>query len=157
ANVPLSRLIRRVEPRWIMLGGSVVSGLCLLLLGRVDAVWQLYVIFTILGCGFSASSYLPGTAVIVAIFNQGRARALAVALTGGSAGGVVLTPLLSRILDACGLAATAPWLGLAYLLLAGGPVAAIVRGHLATAPTRSGEKAAAGTAPGVSYAQAVRS
>jgi MFS family permease len=160
ANMPLSRLIRRVEPRWIMLGGSVVSGLCLLLLGRVDAVWQLYVIFTILGCGFSASSYLPGTAVIVAMFDQGRARALAVALTGGSAGGVVLTPLLSRILGAYGLAATAPWLGLAYLLLAGGPVVAIVRGHLATAPAGGGEKAArtaAGAAPGVSYAQAVRS
>ena len=110
-NVPLGRLVRRVQPRWIMLGGSVVSGLSLLMLGRVDAVWQLYLVFTVFGCGFSASSYLPGTAVIVALFDQGRARALAVALTGGSVGGVVVAPLLTRILDARGLTGTAAWLG----------------------------------------------
>jgi MFS family permease len=172
-NVPLGRLVRRVQPRWIMLGGSVVSGLSLLMLGRVDAVWQLYLVFTVFGCGFSASSYLPGTAVIVALFDQGRARALAVALTGGSVGGVVVAPLLTRILDARGLTGTAAWLGLAYVILAGLPVVLFVRGRLA-APPASRDEAAAGAgagagaaagpgagaadvAPGVSYAQAVRS
>jgi MFS family permease len=161
-NVPLGRLVRRVEPRWIMLGGSAVSGLALLLLGRVDAVWQLYLVFTIFGCGFSASSYLPGTAVIVALFEQERARALAVALTGGSVGGVVVAPLLARILDARGLTATAPWLGLAYLVLAGAPVVVFIRGRLAAPPAAGGEAAADGAAAtpadrGVSYAEAVRS
>ena len=155
-NVPLGRLVRRVEPRWIMLGGSAVSGLSLLLLGRVDAVWQLYLVFTIFGCGFSASSYLPGTAVIVALFERDRARALAVGLTGGSAGGVVVAPLLARILDAHGLSGTAPWLGLAYLILAGTPVVAVIRGRLATPSATEGE-AATGVFRGVSYAEAVRS
>jgi MFS family permease len=156
-NVPLGRLVRRVEPRWIMLGGSVVSGLSLVLLGRVDAVWELYLVFTIFGCGFSASSYLPGTAVIVALFEQDRARALAVALTGGSVGGVVVAPLLSRILNAHGLAATTPWLGLAYLVLAGAPVVAVIRGQLAAPPAAGTGEAATGAAVGVSYAVAVRS
>jgi MFS family permease len=164
-NVPLGRLVRRVQPRWIMLGGSVICGLSLLLLGRVDAVWQLYVVFTVFGSGFSASSYLPGTAVIVALFDQDRARALAVALTGGSVGGVVVAPLLTRILDARGLTGTAPWLGLAFLILGGGPVVLFIRGRLAapsaTAPPARQDEAAAGTAgaaaSGVSYADAVRS
>jgi MFS family permease len=160
-NVPLGRMVRRVQPRWIMLGGSVVSGLSLLLLGRVDAVWQLYLVFSIFGCGFSASSYLPGTAVIVALFDQDRARALAVALTGGSVGGVVVAPVLTKILDSHGLAATAPWLGLAFLVLAGLPVVVVIRGRLA-APVASQDEATPGTpgtqgTPGVSYAEAVRS
>ena len=155
-NVPLGRLVRRVQPRWIMLGGSVVSGLSLLLLGRVDAVWQLYLVFTVFGCGFSAASYLPGTAVIVALFGQGdRARALALALTGGSVGGVVVAPLLTKILDSRGLTGTAPWLGLAFLVLAGLPVVLFIRGRLAAPPAVADEAAPA--APGVSYAVAVRS
>jgi MFS family permease len=163
-NVPLGRLIRRVEPRWVMLGGSVLAGLSLFLLGRVDAVWQLYLDFTIFGCGFSASSYLPGTAVIVGLFDRDRARALALALTGGSVGGVVVAPLLTRIVDARGLTGTAPWLGLAYLLLGGLPVVVAIRGHLAAPPaassasaSASADEAAAGAAAGVSYAVAVRS
>jgi len=175
-NVPLGRLIRRVEPRWVMLGGSVLSGLSLFMLGRVDAVWQLYLDFTVFGCGFSASSYLPGTAVIVGLFDQDRARALALALTGGSVGGVVVAPLLARVVAARGLSATAPWLGLAYLILAGLPVVLVIRGHLAGAPPSAEEPAdaesadtepedagpavtgaaATGTAPGVSYDLAIR-
>ena len=165
-NVPLGRLIRRVQPRWVMLGGSVLAGLSLFLLGRVDGVWQLYLDFTVFGCGFSASSYLPGTAVIVGLFDEDRARALALALTGGSVGGVVVAPLLARAVGARGLTGTAPWLGLAYLILGGLPVVLVIRGHLARAPSPGGEPAAAGageepvaagTAPGVSYAAAVRS
>jgi len=156
-NVPLGRLIRRVEPRWVMLGGSVLSGLSLFLLGRVDAVWQLYLDFTVFGCGFSASSYLPGTAVIVGLFDQDRARALALALTGGSVGGVVVAPLLTRVVAARGLTGTAPWLGLAYLILGGLPVVLVIRGHLARAPAPGAESVAAGAAPGVSYAVAIRS
>ncbi len=159
-NVPLGRLIRRVEPRWVMLGGSVVSGVSLLLLGRVGAVWQLYAVFTVFGCGFSASSYLPGTAVIVALFDKDRARALAVSLTGGSVGGVVVAPLLTRILDVWGLAETAPWLGLAYLILAGTPVVVFVRGRLPAPPAdgeRDGELERSAVMGGVSYARAVRS
>jgi MFS family permease len=163
-NVPLGRMVRRVQPRWIMLGGSVVSGLSLLLLGRVDAVWQLYLVFTIFGCGFSASSYLPGTAVIVALFDKDRARALALALTGGSVGGVVVAPVLTKILDSHGLTATAPWLGLAFLVLAGLPVVVVIRGRLA-APAAGRDEATPETqgspgtpaSPGVSYAEAVRS
>jgi MFS family permease len=157
-NVPLGRLIRRIQPRWVMLGGSVLAGLSLFLLGRVDAVWELYLNFTIFGCGFSASSYLPGTAVIVGLFDRDRARALALALTGGSVGGVVVAPLLARIVDARGLTATAPWLGLAYLILGGLPVLVFVRGHLAAAPAAGAvARAPAGGAAGVSYAVAVRS
>jgi MFS family permease len=165
-NVPLGRLIRRVQPRWVMLGGSVLAGLSLFLLGRVDAVWELYLDFTIFGCGFSASSYLPGTAVIVGLFDRDRARALALALTGGSVGGVVVAPLLTRIVGARGLTGTAPWLGLAYLVLGGLPVLVFIRGHLAAAPVASAapagaapadDEAVAGGAAGVSYAVAVRS
>jgi MFS family permease len=156
-NVPLGRLIRLVEPRWVMLGGSVASAVSLLLLGRLDAVWELYLVFTLFGCGFSASSYLPGTAVIVQLFDRNRARALAIALTGGSVGGVVVAPVLNRILDAYGLAASTPWLGLAYLVLTGVPVVLFVRGPLAApAAPAPADGEPAPPAAGVSYARAVR-
>ena len=156
ANVPLGRLIRRFQPRWVMLAGAAVCGLSLALLGQVSAVWQLYLVFMIFGCGFSASSYLPGTAVIVQIFDRDRPKALAIALTGGSVGGVVVAPVLSRILDAFGLPAAAPWLGLSYLVLAGLPVVLFVRGGL-TGPASAGDQGPVAAAPGISYPQAVRS
>jgi MFS family permease len=160
ANVPLGWLVNRREPRWVMLGGSAVCGLSLLALGRVDAVWQLYLVFAVFGCGFSAASFLPGTAVIVALFEEDRAKALAVALTGASVGGVVVAPLLARILEASGLTTAAPWLGLAYLVLCGVPVVAVVRGQL-TRPRVSGGgepgAAASRAVRGISYAQAVAS
>ena len=161
-NIPLGRLIRRVQPRWVMLGGSVLAGVSLLLLGRVGAVWELYLDFTIFGCGFSASSYLPGTAVIVGLFGgRERGRALALALTGGSVGGVVVAPLLTRVVDVRGLSGTAPWLGVAYVVLGGLPVLFFIRGHLAAAPVAAGSggggSGAGAPAGGVSYAVAVRS
>jgi MFS family permease len=140
-----------------MLAGVAVCGLSLALLGQVSAVWQLYLVFMIFGCGFSASSYLPGTAVIVAIFDRDRPKALAIALTGGSVGGVVVAPVLIRILDAFGLPAAAPWLGLSYLVLAGLPVVLLVRGRLTAGPAGSGDQGPVAAAPGISYAQAVRS
>ena len=154
-NIPLGRLIRRVQPRWVMLGGSVLAGVSLLLLGRVGSVWELYLDFTLFGCGFSASSYLPGTTVIVGLFDRDRARALALALTGGSVGGVVVAPLLTRVVDVHGLSGTAPWLGVAYVVLGGLPVLVFIRGHLAAAPVSV--SAAGSAAGGVSYAVAVRS
>jgi MFS family permease len=155
-NVPLGRLLQRVQPRWIMLAGSVAAGCSLVFLGHVDTVWQLYLAFTVFGCGFSASSYLPGTAVIVQLFERDRVKALAVALTGGSVGGVVIAPVLNRILDVYGLVGAAPWLGLSYLALTGIPVVLAIRGQLsAHAAVR------VGTAPvpvsGMRYPQAVRS
>jgi Major Facilitator Superfamily len=69
----------------------------------------------------------------------------------------VLAPVMARILDAYGLTAAAPWLGVAYLVLVGAPMVAIVRGRLAAPAARGSQAAAGATADGVSYGQAVRS
>jgi hypothetical protein len=91
------------------------------------------------------------------LFDHDRARALALALTGGSVGGVVVAPLLTRVVDARGLTGTAPWLGLAYLILGGLPVLVFIRGHLAAPPGASVAGSPGGAPAGVSYAVAVRS
>ena len=103
----------------------------------------------------------------MALFDKDRARALALALTGGSVGGVVVAPVLTKILDSHGLTETAPWLGLAFVVLAGLPVVVVIRGRLAAPAARQDEATpgAQGTPetqgtpgiPGVSYAEAVRS
>ena len=104
------------DPRPMIAAGALVSGLSLALLGRVEQVWQVYVVYALFGAGFAASSLVPGTTLVTRWFTRRRSVALSVASTGLSAGGVLLTPVVATAIDRHGLEAVAPWLGLALVI-----------------------------------------
>jgi len=116
AGLPVAAWMSRHDPRPLVAAGAVACGLSLVLLGRVTAVWQVYVAYTLFGAGFAASSLVPGTTLVTRWFARRRSVALSVASTGLSAGGVLVTPVVAGVIDRSSLAEVAPLLGLALVL-----------------------------------------
>jgi MFS family permease len=116
AGLPVASVIARRDPRPLIAGGAVACGAALLLLGRADQVWQVYVAHAVFGAGFAASSLVPGTTLVTRWFARRRSVALSVASTGLSAGGVLLTPVIASLVRDHGLAAVTPWLALLFVV-----------------------------------------
>lgn len=117
--------MNRHDPRPMIAVGALASGVSLALLGRVEEVWQVYLVYALFGAGFAASSLVPGTTLVTRWFSRRRSIALSVASTGLSAGGVLITPFVATLIDRHGLPAVSPWLGL-FLVLGVVPATALL-------------------------------
>lgn len=112
----VARIVQDYDVRLCITGGAVIASLSLSALALVTTIWQLILVYTFLGIGFAASALIPATTLVTRWFQQKRARALSIASTGLSLGGVVLTPLCVLIVDRVGFSMAAPIIGLLYLL-----------------------------------------
>jgi MFS family permease len=116
AGLGIARLLERWDPRLVVTAGALVAAAGLLLLGRVETMVGLYLAYLVFGVGFAGNSLLPGTTLITRWFSRRRGVALALATTGLSTGGVLITPLSARLVASRGIAGAAPLLAAAYLL-----------------------------------------
>jgi MFS family permease len=133
--------------------GTIVCGAALALSGSATSLWQIYGLFTVFGIGNTGVSIVVATTLITQWFpGPSRAIALSISSTGLSLGGVLLTPLSAYWLNAMGLAATLPWLGLIFVVLIV-PIALLV---VRTAGTSSGASAEAAKTVGWEYPDAIR-
>lgn len=107
-----ARLIERFDVRYVIAVGAILAGGSLGLIGQVTTQWQLYVTYALFAVGYGLCGLVPTTTVVTRWFHAKRSVALSVASTGLSVGGIVITPFAKRFIDANGLAATTPWLGL---------------------------------------------
>lgn len=115
-GVVVARLIDRFDVRHVVVAGGVVGGAALAALGRVDRLWQLFVVYGVFAAGFAAAGLVPVTTVVTRWFHRRRSVALSVASTGLSAGGILLTPAAKWWLDRQGLADGTPLLGLVFVI-----------------------------------------
>lgn len=111
----VGRLITERDVRLVVLAGLVATAVSVLLLGRVEELWQLYLVDALMGVGFSAAGLVPATTVITRWFETRRSVALAIASTGLSVGGLTFTQLIGWWVRSDGLAAATPWLVLVFL------------------------------------------
>lgn len=111
----IGRLITERDVRIVVTGGLFLSVGSVLLLGRVETLWQLYLVDAVLGVGFSAAGLVPATTVVTRWFETRRSVALAIASTGLSVGGLTFTQLISWGVRRDGLADATPWLALVFL------------------------------------------
>ena len=116
AGLGVARLLERWDPRVVVAGGALVSAAGLLLFGQVQSMAGLYLAYLVFGVGFACNSLLPGTTLVTRWFSRRRGVALALATTGLSTGGVLITPLSARLVASEGIAGAAPWLAAAYLI-----------------------------------------
>lgn len=116
SGILVARGIQRFDVRLCFTFGAVISCLALAALAWVETVWQLYAVYLIFGMGFAASNLIPATTLVTRWFRRKRAMALAVASTGLSLGGVVITPLCALLVESRGLQQAAPLMGLLYLV-----------------------------------------
>lgn len=106
----VGKLITDRDVRLVVLGGLVTSWVAVVLLGRVEELWQLYAVNVLLGVGFSAAGLVPATTVVTRWFETRRSVALAIASTGLSVGGLTFTQLVAWWIRRDGIELATPWL-----------------------------------------------
>ena len=101
----VARLMSQVGIRWLLLGGTLASAVCLALLGSVTQVWQMWAVFLIFGLASAGFSMIPTSAMVLGEFaEESVARPMAVMATGFSVGGAVLAPIITAVVLDFGLA-----------------------------------------------------
>lgn len=112
----IAKFIATHDVRIMILGGAVLGTVALYLLGFVEHRWQLFAVYVLYALGWSASGLGPATTVVTRWFHTKRASALAIASTGLSMGGIVVTPFVKWIIDDRGIRGGSPWLALMWLV-----------------------------------------
>tara|TARA_B110000305_G_scaffold242198_1_gene321070 strand:+ start:1871 stop:3094 length:1224 start_codon:yes stop_codon:yes gene_type:complete len=116
AGLGIAPLLDRYDVRWIVVTGAVLAAIGLHWIGQIEALWELYAVYALFGLGFSASGLLPSTTLISRWFVVHRARALSIASTGLSVGGMLITPFSAYWVSTFGLPQAASFQAILYLL-----------------------------------------
>lgn len=116
AGLLAGQLVDRFDPRYAIIGGSVIASLALLSIGVVKEAWQLYAFYIVFGFSYGLCGLVPTTTLISRWFERRRALAMSIGSTGLSLGGVVFTPIAVLLIHNFGLAGAAPWIALAFFL-----------------------------------------
>ena len=98
--------IDRHGPRAIIPGGAVLLALSVAAVGQAAAPWQLLGAFVGIGLGYATMSVTGLSATIAPWFERHQGRAVAMALTGASAGARGVVPLLTLSIARYGFAVT---------------------------------------------------
>ena len=127
AGLYVAAMLNRYQVRTVMIAGALISGAALSAVGLASEVWHLYALFALFGIGNAGISVVICTTIITQWFSgPQRSMALAIASTGLSLGGVVLTPISAHLMGTLGVSDTMPVLGLllvAFIL----PLALLMR------------------------------
>ncbi len=110
--------IDRSGPMRFMAIGIFISGVAAGLIGVVDSLWQLYLVYVVMAVAFGMSSAVATNAIMTRWFIRRRAKAMSVSSTGVSLGGVILSPLISKMIDVGGIQLAAPVMGLLVIVVA---------------------------------------
>tara|TARA_Y100001934_G_scaffold282740_1_gene398027 strand:- start:906 stop:2150 length:1245 start_codon:yes stop_codon:yes gene_type:complete len=133
-NVVASLLMGGVMDRWgtrpaIAYGALAMGGGCVGI-GAIDAgaltmQWQLFAVFIVMGSGYPGLAAMAISASLVPWFKKRLGLALGIGLTGASAGGAVLPPLLAYLTESYGFGISIASVGL-ILILCIFPIAGIL-------------------------------
>jgi len=111
-------LLDRYGGRPVLAVGAVVAGLALLLMARVQEVWQYWLLFGAVGAlGMGELGRLSTPVVIAKWFVRMRGRALAIATSGNMVGGMIMAPVMGSVIAWVGWRDTWALLAGAILLL----------------------------------------
>ena len=114
SGVWIAKFIAKHDVRIMVLGGATLATIALFSMRFVEQRWQLFAVYIFYSLGWSASGMGPVTTVVTRWFHVRRASALAIASTGLSMGGIVVTPFVKWILDSQGIRNGSPWLALIW-------------------------------------------
>jgi len=100
----VGRLFDRWGARLVVTVGTVAIACGVVLLGVVSRPWQVYAAFVVMSLGWASMSGAAVNIIVAPWFDRRRGVAVSWAMNGGSAGGVVIPPLLLFAISRCGLA-----------------------------------------------------
>ena len=109
-------LLERYDVRIIVTVSAVLVAVSLWLVGKVTTEVGLLCVYSLYGIGFCGSGLLPATTLVARWFEANRARALSIASTGLSVGGITLTPISAWLVESYRLELASEWMGFMFLL-----------------------------------------
>ncbi len=128
----VGRLVDRVAPGSALLWGALAIGGGLLLIGHIDALWQLYAIYGLLGLGYPALGTAGVSVIMSQWFRHRYGLGLAIALSGASLGGSTFPAIMAWLSARIGFPATMELFGvvlIAGVLPLAGALALLDRGQ----------------------------
>lgn len=113
----VGHLVDRFGARPVMLVGAIWLGLGIAAVGAVTALWQIGVLLVLgVAVGSTLAGTLPSNALIARYFARAPGRAMGIASTGTSLGGVLVPPIAAALLVATGWRSAVGVLGILALL-----------------------------------------
>jgi len=159
-NVVVARLMAKFDVRYLIYGGAVLGSVSLYMLGHVTEKWHLFVVYAVFAIAWSSSGLTAATTVVTRWFHTKRASAIAAASSGLSVGGIILTPVIKRLIDAREMSGSSWILALIWLFGMSIPAFLLIRPDpLSLNWMPDGEPKPANhvsNLPGISMADAVR-
>jgi MFS family permease len=97
------RVLDVLGARVLLAGGVVIMGAGAIGMSRVDAPWQLYLCNAVMATGWASTTTTAIALTLASWFDRRRGLAFSLALTGASAGGFTIAPLLVSLAHRIGL------------------------------------------------------
>jgi MFS family permease len=121
---PLGYLFDRVRPTRIIVPCLVVFGIAFASLSLLTShLWHLYAVFLVLGVVGNGTAQMAYSRAVSSWFEKRRGTALAVMMSGGAVGAIVLPPAAEALIQAVGWRQACVVLG-AVVLIVGVPIVA---------------------------------
>jgi MFS family permease len=114
-------------PKNVVLAGAAAAACVFALLSRIDALWQFYGLYFLLGLSFAACGGVPVNTAISGWFTKRRGLAVGIAMAGVSLGAFVITPAGAYIMGGFGWRATYLFLAVVTFALAVPPVVFLMK------------------------------
>src|SRR5437764_7466504 len=102
AAIPVGRILDRSHPRAALTGGGLLAVLGLICWSQVHSLWQLYVVFVLIGAAMSLVLYPPAFTLLSKSFVPSPGRALTVLTLVGGTSSLIFTPVAAWFLAAWG-------------------------------------------------------
>lgn len=134
AAYPVGVLVDRGHGRAVMVSGSVLAGVGLAVWAQVQAAWQLFPVFLLLGLVQAMTLYDAAFAVVARLTGADARRSITALTLWGGFASTVLVPATQLLIEGLGWRGALLVLGLGNVAVAA-LVAATLRDHAPTAPT----------------------
>jgi predicted MFS family arabinose efflux permease len=125
---PLGYLLDRISPRRIILPCLTIFGCAFASLSLLTPrLWHFYAVFVVLGIVGNGTAQMAYSRAVSSWFDQRRGAALAIVMSGGAIGALVLPPAAAALIEALGWRNACLTLGWMVILLGVPTVARFVR------------------------------
>ena len=127
-TAPLAgRLTDKYGPKNVVVIGGVIGGAALILLSLTTAIWNLYILYLVVGIGMSGAGFIPVTVALSNWFTRRRGMAIGIATVGVALGAIALAPLTNFVIESASWRASYVVLGVITLICCVPPVMLVMK------------------------------
>ena len=111
-------LTPRLGERNMLIWGNLLAGLGIMALALVHELWQLYIIYTVIGFGAGMGGFVPGASLVANWFVKKRSLALGMFTACGGLGGFIFPTVSTAIIETVDWRLAWLFLGILIIILA---------------------------------------